>query len=136
MRSMVILPRGASAPATRVSEHTAAAENSKNLFRFMSLFSFGDTQNRHLLSQSSRYQRNHSHRASRSADDLKRRGDHDRAGQWQTVEVDEACQSELSMTVHHEVIAERRVERGRLSCVGSYCFYADTEDLALLRKKQ
>src|SRR5262249_2997071 len=54
----------------------------------------------------------------------------------QTVEIDEACEPELSMTVHDKVIAERRIERRSLPGVRSNGLYADTENVALFGKEQ
>ena len=71
-------------------------------------------------------------RASASVHDLERRGDDDRAGGGQLIEIAQAGQAELAVPVHDAVIRERRIERPRLPCVGPDRLHTNTQDIPIL----
>ena len=76
--------------------------------------------------------REDSHRASASSNDLERRGDHDRTSRRQLVQIPQAGEPEFPCPVHRRVIREGRVEPTRLPRVGAHGLHADAEHVAIL----
>ena len=79
---------------------------------------------------------NHPHGAAGAIHDLQWRSDHNCAGQRQKIEIGEAGQSKLAVSVHDEVIVEGRVEAGDLSGVCADGLNTNPENVALLGEKR
>src|SRR5688572_33201429 len=74
------------------------------------------------------------HGAAAAANQLQRRGDHYRTRRWQSLQVTQAGQSELTAAVHDVVIRKRRIERAGLSGIRADCLDADPQHIALVGK--
>src|ERR1700722_10314187 len=83
-----------------------------------------------------RHEREHAQRAAGAVDDLQRRGDDDRPGRRELVEVGQARQPETVGAVHDGVAGKHGIETMRLAGVGPDGLHADTENVAFLCQKR
>ena len=84
---------------------------------------------------SRRLECDHSHGTAGAIHDFEWRSDDNGAGQRQKIEIGQAGQSELAVAVHHEVIAEGRVEAGRLSGICADGLDTNSKHVALFGEK-
>src|SRR5215510_9339870 len=78
-----------------------------------------------------RHDGEHAHRTPAALGNLERRGNEDRPGRWQPIQVAEACEPELARAVHEVVVGEGRIETSSLSRIGADGFDPDPEHVAI-----